>query len=107
MRLLKPRIAILDETDSGLDVDALRVVSEGVNRTREDGDVGVLLITHYTRILKYIKPDFVHVFVAGRIVDEGGRELADRLEDEGYAAYVKDSAEQASAEKAAAEVVPS
>ena len=72
MRLLKPRIAILDETDSGLDVDALRVVSEGVNRSREDGDVGVLLITHYTRILRYIKPDFVHVFVAGRIVEEGG-----------------------------------
>src|ERR687890_23999 len=72
MRLLKPAIAILDETDSGLDVDALRVVSEGVNRTREEGDVGVMLITHYTRILRYIKPDFVHVFVAGRVVDEGG-----------------------------------
>ena len=97
-------IAILDETDSGLDVDALRVVSEGVNRTREEGDVGVLLITHYTRILRYIKPDFVHVFVAGRIVEEGGPELADKLENEGYAAYVKDSNEQASAEKAAAEV---
>ena len=104
MRLLKPRIAILDETDSGLDVDALRIVSEGVNRTREEGDVGILLITHYTRILRYIKPDFVHVFVAGRIVDEGGPELAAKLEDEGYAAYVKDSNEQASAEKAAAEV---
>ena len=96
MRLLKPRIAILDETDSGLDVDALRVVSEGVNRSREDSDVGVLLITHYTRILRYIKPDFVHVFVAGKIVDEGGSELADKLENEGYAAYVKDSNEQAS-----------
>ncbi|HST96082.1 MAG TPA: Fe-S cluster assembly ATPase SufC, partial [Geodermatophilus sp.] len=104
MRLLKPRIAILDETDSGLDVDALRVVSEGVNRTREEGDVGVMLITHYTRILRYIKPDFVHVFVAGRVVDEGGPELAAKLEDEGYAAYVKDSNEQASIEKAAAEV---
>src|SRR3954449_6683481 len=103
MRLLKPRIAILDETDSGLDVDALRVVSEGVNRSRADSDVGVLLITHYTRILRYIKPDFVHVFVAGRIVEEGGAELADKLENEGYAAYVKDSAEQASAEKALAE----
>ena len=103
MRLLKPRIAILDETDSGLDVDALRVVSEGVNRSREDSDVGVLLITHYTRILRYIKPDFVHVFVAGRIVEEGGPELADKLENEGYAAYVKDSNEQASLEKAAAE----
>jgi Fe-S cluster assembly ATP-binding protein len=97
MRLLKPKIAILDETDSGLDVDALRVVSEGVNRSREDSDVGVLLITHYTRILRYIKPDFVHVFVAGRIVEEGGSELADKLENEGYAAYVKGSAEVASA----------
>ena len=84
MRLLKPRIAILDETDSGLDVDALRVVSEGVNRSREDSDVGVLLITHYTRILRYIKPDFVHVFVGGRIVEEGGPELAEKLEVSGY-----------------------
>src|ERR687883_807679 len=98
MRLLKPKIAILDETDSGLDVDALRVVSEGVNRSREDSDVGVLLITHYTRILRYIKPDFVHVFVAGRIVDEGGPELAEKLENEGHAAYVKDSNEQAKLE---------
>jgi Fe-S cluster assembly ATP-binding protein len=88
MRLLKPRIAILDETDSGLDVDALRVVSEGVNRSREDSDVGVLLITHYTRILRYITPDFVHVFVNGRIAEEGGPELAEKLESEGYAAYV-------------------
>jgi Fe-S cluster assembly ATP-binding protein len=103
MRLLKPKIAILDETDSGLDVDALRVVSEGVNRSREDSDIGVLLITHYTRILRYIKPDFVHVFVNGRVVEEGGSELADKLENEGYAAYVKDSNEQASLEKAAAE----
>ncbi len=103
MRLLKPAIAILDETDSGLDVDALRIVSEGVNRTRAEGEIGVLLITHYTRILRYIKPDFVHVFVAGRIVDEGGSELADKLENEGYAAYVKDSNEQASLERAAAE----
>jgi Fe-S cluster assembly ATP-binding protein len=97
MRLLKPRIAILDETDSGLDVDALRVVSEGVNRSREDSEIGVLLITHYTRILRYIKPDFVHVFVAGRIVEEGGSELADKLESEGYAAYVADSKETAKA----------
>ena len=88
MRLLKPRIAILDETDSGLDVDALRVVSEGVNRSREDSDIGVMLITHYTRILRYIKPDFVHVFVAGRIVQEGGPELAEQLEAEGYADFV-------------------
>jgi len=84
MELLHPKVAILDETDSGLDVDALKVVSEGVNRVRSGGDVGVLLITHYTRILRYIQPDYVHVFVDGRIVEEGGRELADRLEDEGY-----------------------
>ena len=89
MRLLKPGIAILDETDSGLDVDALRIVSEGVNRTREEGEIGVLLITHYTRILRYIKPDFVHVFVNGNVVEEGGPELAEKLENEGYASYVK------------------
>jgi Fe-S cluster assembly ATP-binding protein len=88
MELLKPRIAVLDETDSGLDVDALRVVSEGVNRVKDNTDVGVLLITHYTRILRYIKPDFVHVFVDGRIVEEGGPELADRLEAEGYDRYL-------------------
>jgi Fe-S cluster assembly ATP-binding protein len=97
MRLLKPRIAILDETDSGLDVDALRIVSEGVNRAKADSPVGVLLITHYTRILRYIKPDFVHVFVAGRVVEEGGPELAEKLENEGYAAYAKDSKETAKA----------
>jgi Fe-S cluster assembly ATP-binding protein len=84
MELLKPKVAILDETDSGLDVDALKVVSEGVNRVREGSDIGVLLITHYTRILRYIKPDFVHVFVDGRIVAEGGPELADELEASGY-----------------------
>jgi Fe-S cluster assembly ATP-binding protein len=84
LELLKPKMAILDETDSGLDVDALRIVSEGVNRVRGTGEVGVLLITHYTRILRYIEPDFVHVFVDGRIVEEGGKELADRLENEGY-----------------------
>ncbi|MCC2308700.1 Fe-S cluster assembly ATPase SufC [Cellulomonas chengniuliangii] len=84
MELLKPKFAILDETDSGLDVDALRVVSEGVNRVRSGGEVGVLLITHYTRILRYITPDFVHVFVDGRVAEEGGPELAERLENEGY-----------------------
>jgi len=84
MELLKPKVAILDETDSGLDVDALRVVSEGVNRVIASGEVGTLLITHYTRILRYIKPDFVHVFVDGRIAEEGGPELAERLENEGY-----------------------
>ena len=84
LELLRPKIAVLDETDSGLDVDALKVVSEGVNRVRSNTDVGVLLITHYTRILRYIRPDFVHVFVDGRIVSEGGPELAERLESEGY-----------------------
>ncbi|CAN5127433.1 Fe-S cluster assembly ATPase SufC [soil metagenome] len=88
LELLQPKIAVLDETDSGLDVDALRVVSEGVNRVRETGDTGVLLITHYTRILNYIKPDFVHVFIKGRIVEQGGPELADELEAHGYAKYV-------------------
>ena len=84
MELLSPKFAVLDETDSGLDVDALRIVSEGVNRVKSTTDVGVLLITHYTRILRYIKPDFVHVFVDGHVAEEGGPELADRLEDEGY-----------------------
>jgi Fe-S cluster assembly ATP-binding protein len=86
LELLKPKIAILDETDSGLDVDALRVVSEGVNRVRASG-IGTLLITHYTRILRYITPDFVHVFFDGRIVESGGAELADQLENEGYARF--------------------
>jgi Fe-S cluster assembly ATP-binding protein len=84
LELLKPQFAVLDETDSGLDVDALKIVAEGVNRAHEATDLGILLITHYTRILRYIKPDFVHVFVAGRVAEEGGPELADRLEDEGY-----------------------
>ena len=88
MELLRPKIAILDETDSGLDVDALRVVSEGVNRVKDESDLGVMLITHYTRILKYIKPDFVHVFVDGRVAEEGGPELAERLEAEGYDRYL-------------------
>ncbi len=96
MALLKPKIAILDETDSGLDVDALRIVSQGVNRVirapqaSRDGreaPIGVLLITHYTRILRYITPDFVHVFFDGRIVESGGAELADELETHGYARY--------------------
>jgi Fe-S cluster assembly ATP-binding protein len=88
LELLKPKMAILDETDSGLDIDALRIVSEGVNRIREIGTTGLLLITHYTRILRYIKPDFVHVFVAGKIVQEGGPELSEQLEAEGYERYV-------------------
>ncbi len=92
MQLLQPKIAVLDETDSGLDVDALRIVSEGVNKVAENGEVGILLITHYTRILRYITPDFVHVFVDGRIVAEGGAELADELEAQGYDEYVKAAA---------------
>jgi Fe-S cluster assembly ATP-binding protein len=84
MELLKPKVAVLDETDSGLDVDALRVVSEGVNRVAAEGTTGLLLITHYTRILRYIKPGFVHVMFDGRIVEEGGPELAQVLEDKGY-----------------------
>jgi Fe-S cluster assembly ATP-binding protein len=93
MELLRPKFAVLDETDSGLDVDALRVVSEGVNRAKETTGAGVLLITHYTRILRYIEPDFVHVFVDGRIAEEGGKELADRLESEGYDRFLTETVE--------------
>ena len=89
LELLKPKIAILDETDSGLDVDALKIVSEGVNRAKANTDLGVLLITHYTRILRYIQPDFVHVFGAGKVAEQGGPELAERLEAEGYDRYLK------------------
>ncbi|WP_433869342.1 Fe-S cluster assembly ATPase SufC [Saccharopolyspora sp. CA-218241] len=85
--LLDPGFAILDETDSGLDVDALRVVSEGVNRYTGKGDKGVLLITHYTRILNHIKPDHVHVFSEGKVVESGGPELADELEANGYVRF--------------------
>ena len=89
LELLNPRFAILDETDSGLDIDALKVVSEGVNRFRSQGDRAVLLITHYTRILRYIQPDYVHVFVGGRIAEQGGAALAEQLEAEGYDKYVR------------------
>ena len=89
LELLDPTFAVLDETDSGLDIDALKTVSEGVNRFRAKDDRGVLLITHYTRILRYIQPDFVHVFVNGRIAEEGGPELAEQLEAEGYDKYTK------------------
>ena len=92
LELLNPKFAVLDETDSGLDIDALRVVSDGVNRYSDQGDRGVLLITHYTRILQYIKPDYVHVFVAGKVAEQGGRELADQLEAEGYDKYTKAAA---------------
>jgi Fe-S cluster assembly ATP-binding protein len=89
LELLNPKIAILDETDSGLDIDALKVVSTGVNRFAEQGDKGILLITHYTRILRYITPDFVHVFVDGRVAEEGGPELAEELEANGYERFLK------------------
>jgi Fe-S cluster assembly ATP-binding protein len=86
MAMLRPRIAVLDETDSGLDIDALRVVASGV-RGLVGPETGALVITHYQRILNYVKPDFVHVFVDGRIVREGGPELAEQLEAEGYKAF--------------------
>ena len=86
MAMLKPRIAVLDETDSGLDIDALKIVARGV-QDLVGPDMGALVITHYQRILNYIAPDFVHVFVDGRIVEEGGPELAHKLEAEGYAAF--------------------
>lgn len=89
LELLNPRFAILDELDSGLDIDALRIAAEGVNRYTAQGDRGVLLITHYTRILNYITPDYVHVFVDGRVVEEGGPELANQLEAEGYDKYLR------------------
>ena len=92
MELLNPKMAVLDETDSGLDIDALKIVADGVNRFRSQEGKGVLLITHYTRILRYIEPDFVHVFVAGRIAEQGGPELAEQLEAEGYDKYVKAAA---------------
>jgi Fe-S cluster assembly ATP-binding protein len=83
LAMLQPDYAVLDETDSGLDIDALRIVSDGVNAMRSD-DRGFLIITHYTRILGYVRPDFVHIMLDGRIVREGGSELADQLEDKGY-----------------------
>jgi Fe-S cluster assembly ATP-binding protein len=89
LELLDPKIAILDETDSGLDIDALKVVSEGINRFAAGEGHGLLLITHYTRILRYVQPDFVHVFVGGRIVEEGGPELAETLERDGYEKFLR------------------
>jgi Fe-S cluster assembly ATP-binding protein len=86
MAVLEPKIAVLDETDSGLDIDAVRIVSEGVNRLAGP-QLGVLVITHYQRILNYIKPQFVHVMYDGRIVESGGPEMAPRLEETGYAPY--------------------
>ncbi len=93
LQVLNPKYAILDETDSGLDIDALRVVADGVNEYTSQGDRGLILITHYTRILRYIKPDFVHVYVDGRVVTEGGPELAEELEVTGYDSYVTAAAD--------------
>ena len=84
MATLEPKIAIMDETDSGLDIDALRVVAEGANRLRDQLDMGLLVITHYQRILNYIKPDFVHIMLDGRIIESGGPDLALKLEELGY-----------------------
>jgi Fe-S cluster assembly ATP-binding protein len=95
LAMLRPAYAVLDETDSGLDIDALRVVSEGINALRGP-ELGGLIITHYTRILGYVRPDFVHIMLDGRIVQEGGPELADRLEDQGYD-FVREDVESAHA----------
>ena len=92
LELLRPAFAVLDETDSGLDVDGLKVVAEGVNRVRESSEIGVLLITHTTRLLREIPAEFVHVFVDGRIVAEGGPELADTIEESGYERFIGASA---------------
>lgn len=89
LSVLKPKIAILDEPDSGLDIDAIKVVSNSVNDISKKENIGLIIITHYSRILSYIKPDFVHVVVNGKIVDEGGKELIDKLEKEGYDSYIK------------------
>lgn len=92
LELFKPKFAVLDETDSGLDIDALRVVSEGVNRANDENEMGTMLITHYTRILNYIKPDYVHVFVDGRVAEQGGPDLADELEAHGYDRFLSAAA---------------
>ncbi|QRI57887.1 Fe-S cluster assembly ATPase SufC [Bifidobacterium bifidum] len=97
LELLKPKFAIMDETDSGLDVDSLRIVSEGVNRAKESTGLGILMVTHYTRILKYIKPDIVHVFADGHFVKTGGPELADELEETGYDKYLPEGSDSESA----------
>jgi Fe-S cluster assembly ATP-binding protein len=94
MALLEPKLAIMDETDSGLDIDALRIVAEGVNAIhQENPEMGVLIITHYQRLLNYIQPDFVHVLVKGRIVRSGGKELVERLEREGYGTILEELGE--------------
>ena len=87
--VLKPKFAIMDETDSGLDVDALRIVSDGINRYQDETNGGIVMITHYKRILNYVKPDFVHVFADGQVIKTGGAELADQLESDGYDQFLK------------------
>jgi Fe-S cluster assembly ATP-binding protein len=89
MAVLKPKIAILDEPDSGLDIDAIKIVSSSVNGLVDKDKLGLLIITHYSRILSYIKPQFVHIMVDGKIVAEGGQELVEKLEKEGYESYIK------------------
>jgi len=84
LAVLKPKFAVLDEIDSGLDIDALKTIAEGVNRVLKEEEMGLLIITHYQRILNYIKPDFVHVLMDGKIVMSGGKELVEKLEDQGY-----------------------
>ncbi|WP_115684591.1 Fe-S cluster assembly ATPase SufC [Corynebacterium senegalense] len=88
LALMKPKFAVMDETDSGLDVDALRIVSEGINKYQQETDGGVLMITHYKRILNYVKPDFVHIFADGKVVQTGDASLADTLEAEGYEKFI-------------------
>jgi len=106
MAVLRPEIAILDETDSGLDIDALRIVAEGVN-AQLSPDLGVLLITHYQRLLNYIKPDVVHVLAQGQMVASGGRELALRLEEEGYAPILREAGMEVEADDEPPEPEPS
>jgi Fe-S cluster assembly ATP-binding protein len=91
MRLLQPKIALLDETDSGLDVDALKVVSEGINEIRKNTELGLMLITHTTRMLKQITPTHVHVFAAGRVIASGGTELAEQIDANGYESFLAEA----------------
>lgn len=92
LAVLKPKLAILDETDSGLDIDALKIVADGVNYSKDNNNTGILIITHYQRILKYIQPDKVHVMIDGKIVKSGGKELAQHLEENGYEQIIKEVA---------------
>jgi ABC-type transport system involved in Fe-S cluster assembly, ATPase component len=91
MAIEKPKIAILDEPDSGLDIDAIKVVASNIDRIMKENGTGALIITHYSRILAYMKPQFVHVMVEGRIVESGGEEIISKLEKEGYKSFEDDS----------------